>query len=82
MRNIEWKRRSSFKRNYYLYRSPKRQQWLRYPSKVNWRNQNSSQKLMDVNGVKNFQIKYNEEEMHKNDVKKLFMQITRRQHPW
>lgn len=34
------------------------------------------QKLMDVNGVKNFQIKYNEEEMHKNDVKALYANYT------
>lgn len=34
------------------------------------------QKLMDVNGIKNFQIKYNEEEMHKNDVKTLYANYT------
>lgn len=34
------------------------------------------QKLMDVNGVKNFQVKHNEKEMHTNDIKPLYANYT------
>lgn len=42
---------------------------------------NTVQKLMDVNGVKNFQVKYNEEEMSKKVYKRLML-ITTLQHLW